>query len=79
MGIAGYIALVPGGPFGSPTWALLRPEGGMVSTFAESSTREDVRRALAKDGMRLRDDNKVERAPGPGPETRDRPGAVTGP
>ncbi len=68
MGIAGYIALVPGGPYGSPRWALLRPEGGVVSAFPESSTREDVRRALEREGLRLRDDNKVERASGPEPQ-----------
>ena len=65
METAGYIAMVPGGPFGSPRWALLRPDGFMERTFPESSTREDVRRALATEGLRLRDDNKVERAPGP--------------
>ena len=65
METAGYIAMVPGGPFGSPRWALIRPDGAVVSTFPESSTREDVRRALAKDGLRLRGDNKVEQASGP--------------
>ena len=68
LGIVGHIARVPGGPFGMPRWALLRSDGGIASTFPESGTREDVRRALAKAGLRLRDDDKVEEASGPGPD-----------
>ena len=68
METAGYIAMVPGGPYGSPRWALIRPGGVVVNTFPESGTREDVRRALARAGLRLGDDNKVERASGPEPQ-----------
>ena len=63
----GYIAMVPSGRFGAPGWALVRSGSIAPTPLPEGSTREDVRRALDRTGLRLCGDDKVERAPGPGP------------
>lgn len=55
----GYISRAPGGAFGLPRWTLCRRDGTVAFSFEADSTREEVRRRLAAEGLVLREDDGV--------------------